>query len=442
MIGTHGRTSVNSKSSATPGLTVLLFGLIMCYQIVSHIYQWKTLSQEDFELGGDARHDDASCAVAAGPGGPSSLCMEAQLFKGWHESPEDLEQLLAISPGSQSEQKASVSPTSAPQSTSDSETDSKLRRSFAAADMRGEAKPQEPMRTSPPAQKSESPSMRGSVAPSNAPEETRTEPLDGFSKSLLDLQAQLEAKMRSQAQRHAEHRALRALHASHASVVSPEVAPATLPVVQPVPDTSDSKIDAWEKKVDALTHGLEDHMKARLKAREELLAKRFAMLNSLGKLQEPPQTATQPATPEEAHPLLDEIQSFQKRLCQDPERRSYPECAQFVHADAPPSTGHDSHKSHAAKHADAMAHIKVLEKHFEELSKEHHHDSEEMKRQGMEYLKDLCSDPARSSYPACARLVQAPQGTPLATAPPPTATKNQRSSRNEVCARSRVQDWT
>jgi hypothetical protein len=52
-----------------------------------------------------------------------------------------------------------------------------------------------------------------------------------------------------------------------------------------------------------------------------------------------------------------------------------------------------------------MAHIKLLEKHLHELETDREHDNEEIKNESTEFLKELCADPARHDYPACAKVL-------------------------------------
>jgi len=125
---------------------------------------------------------------------------------------------------------------------------------------------------------------------------------------------------------------------------------------------------------------------------------------------------------------MDEIDALGRELCQDPARRDSPSCAQFLH---PHSTA--SPKEHTAekKHENAMAHIKLLEKHLDQLEKEREHENEEIRKESTEFMKELCADPARHSYPACARLMAKPNTAAASAAAPAagklrssTATKN------------------
>jgi len=362
----------------------------MFYQLVFHIYQWKALSQDQSVLGGDETY--GACAAAPGAKGASSLCMEAQLFKGWHELPEEsaegLDQLLAISPRRHSpEQSANAS----------SPPGSSLRASTPVA--------LDPVAVDVPPANLEQRSMRGTV---KAVEEKH------LAKSLPELQQKLEAKMRSQARRHAEHRALQALHASQRK--SAEISQAD--------EEEQDEMTAWAHNLDHLTHDLQDHMKVRRTARAELAAR----AEQLG-LKKPSHPAAERAN--EAHPLLDEIQSLGQQLCQDPAHRSSAACKQFSQADNFSSMVHDSHKAHEQRQANAMAHMKLLEQHMEELHKEQQHDSEALQEKSMEFLKDLCSDPARSSYPACTRFsssTKSSSGSFLAPAAPAAAESVQKAA--------------
>jgi hypothetical protein len=62
------------------------------------------------------------------------------------------------------------------------------------------------------------------------------------------------------------------------------------------------------------------------------------------------------------------------------------------------------HAAHKDSHAKAAEHVKLLEQHMEQLHRDQEHDDEEIRRQSETFLRELCADPARKSYPAWLHL--------------------------------------
>lgn len=383
----------------------MLLGLLVCYQIVNQIVLKMTLSREESELSDDF---DGACAAAPGANGASSLCMEAQLFHGWHESPsqshEDFDGLLAASPGKSAEAKpplASSAALAGAPSVQDALANVKPQAlegalwdlAFSMGGGKGAHSTPQNQPTMP------SSSMRGAAKAHDRSRKAKSPPKKPFAKSLKDLQHDLEAKMQSQARRHAEHRALIALH----RVANHEPADAAAP--------DHDGLTTWAHNLDDLTHELQDHMKARHMARAKAWHEHGAAraaAHAIEAAHVAPSGAQQPAVLVGKSVLLDEVQALGQQLCQDPERHHLQICAQFVqsHAASPiAQTAEGRHQARNDRHALSMAHMKLLEKHIDELESEQAHDTEELQHKSEELLREMCADPPRSSYPACARLL-------------------------------------
>lgn len=317
--------------------------------------------------------------------------MEAQLFRGWNElppeSPEELEGLMQVSPKRTTEPQQAAA--------------GNLRAGTNDLQVSDEASEIKAPQTPPSSRKT---SMRGAAKARTAEKKPVTE-------SLTELQQALELKMEASAQKRAEHRALRALHS--ASTATEEATP------------SGDGMTAWAHNLDDIMHELQDHMKARHKARAEHAAVHAASHAAATSHQN--QASPQPGGTSQ---LLSEVQALGEKMCQDPERRDRPACAQFRHSStAESSLSAESRlrrQHHKERHEDAMAHIKLLEKHLEDLKKEQAHDTEEIQHASTEILKELCADPARNSYPICASVL------PATTTPAPAATKGLRGKSSEV----------
>jgi len=448
----YGQTSFHdSKNSAAPkGITALLLGVIVCYQVVNHIFLHQTVSHEDEDL-----ESDAACAAVPGASGYS--CMEAKLFKGWHELPTEsateLDQLLVVSPSTSSEQplpSTSAAP-SAPVTKGSSGTQA----------LRGDAKPEtrignaavpkdgeqdeaqtdkalegllwdlawnmghgDKSHSAPDKNRKPKPTPKPSAF--MAKKSKQAPKKKSFAKGLTDLQQKLEAKMQSQARRHAEHRKMRALSVaarghSHESTNDPMTPWAhnldelthelqhglhawrkerTEHAAAHAAKTGKAKakydpMTPWAHNLDDLTHEMQDHMEARNKERAEHAAAHAARHKAST----------------ESSPFMDEIDALGRELCQDPSRRDRPACAQFMH---PHHSGSHAEERKARRdaHDNAIAHIKLLEKHLEELEKDREHDNEEIRAESTQFLKELCADPARHSYPTCAQFLTGPSSAP------------------------------
>jgi len=474
----YGQSSFSaSKTSASPkGLSALLLGLIVCYQLVNHIILHSAASHEDANF-----ESDEGCTAD---------CMEAKLFQGWHElpadSPEDLEHLLTVSPSalSRATLTAASSLPSAPAAEEPPSTQG----------LHGDAKPEgnkdgilapQSADVKPEAlegllwdlafamgggDKSHAAHVHAVHAPSTSKpsafmaKKSKAPALKkpSFTQSLTDLQQKLEAKMQARAKTHAAHRALRALHVAARGQSQEDKDEATTDTVTPTPDLDEltqqlgdqirHDMKAWEKeradhaavfaaaqktkavKYDVMTpwaHGLDDlqhkmehDLEARDKERAEHAAaheaahaQRLAAMHASSSPKLPSEAAAETKTS-----FMNEIDALGRELCQDPDRRDQPACAQFLLPHASAANGHAAErKAHQDSHENAMTHIKLLEKHLHELEHDRDHDNEEIKKESVDFLKELCADPARHSYPACARV--------LATTTPTPAVGNLRSSR-------------
>jgi len=239
--------------------------------------------------------------------------------------------------------------------------------------------------------------------------QTKGAPEKPHSKPLKELQQELEAKLQSQARRHAEHRALHALH----RLAAHEPALTNL-----VPASEPDGLTTWAHNLDDLTHDLQDHMKARRKARAKAWHEHGAARAAAHAIEathvEPP-AADQPLADAGKSVLLDEVHALGQQLCQDPARHSLPICAQFLHlhtASPAPLTAEGKHQARQDRHDLAMAHMKLLEKHIDELESEQAHDAQGLQQKSEDLLREMCADPPRSSYPACARLLADSKAAP------------------------------
>jgi len=439
----HSSFNVNKdKDNVAPkGLTAILIGIIVCYQVANHIFLHKAVSDEDAEL-----ESDSACTAVAGPGGSYS-CMEAKLFKGWRELPD--EQLLAVSHSEDST--TSIRPTAAQSESQGLRGDRKANtekdttaslENLANSEVKPEAlegllwdlawqmgggdkSHSAPDKFPHKAHTTQKPNAFMAKAPKKEKKKK------SFAQGLTELQQKLEAKMQAQAKRHAEHRKIRALHVAangHSQETSAptdtmtpwahnlddlthdmqaqmhtwrkeraEHARTHAAKVQSTEDT----MTPWAHKLDDQLHEMQEHMEHRNKERAEHEAAHKAA-------HEARMAALHKATAgSSGSSFMDEIDSLGRELCQDPERRKRPSCAQFLPLHSTEaSTAADSKEETAADvHASAMAHIKLLERHLGELEKDREHDNEEIRQESQGFLKELCADPARHSYPACARVL-------------------------------------
>jgi len=149
----------------------------------------------------------------------------------------------------------------------------------------------------------------------------------------------------------------------------------------------------WAHKLDDLTHDIQHHMEQRTKERAEHAAARKATHDArlAG--------AHAKAASRDVSPLLQEVETLGAQLCQDPKRRNTTACAHFLHPDADIVDSRVAHK-HAAD-----AHKHLMERHMQQLHKDQGHDDAEIRQQSEAFLRELCADPARKSYPSCAHFL-------------------------------------
>jgi len=173
----------------------------------------------------------------------------------------------------------------------------------------------------------------------------------------------------------------------------------------------------WSLKLDNASQGIQHDMENRRKDREKYLAARAAMHESrLARLKEasqrvPPLSPTALQKQLEHHSFMDEIQAVGSDLCQDPRRHDLPACFQFITSQTDQNRSLDKKlpnhplKSYHESNEAARAHLHLLEKHLDDLEYSHDHQTAAIKAESEHLLADLCADPARSSYPACAKFV-------------------------------------
>lgn len=377
-----------SKNTAAPkGLTALLIGVVVLYQVFNYTVLHSALPEED---GYDS---DGACSATADGGGASSLCMEARLFKGWHEMPSDspaeLEQLLAVSPSTTVEQQPSTTfqapvsraATDAPRSMrgqgGESASGAEAAQAPQAVDSILKAKPDaleaslwdlvfkmgggdqthtppEKSRTMDPVVKQAAPSMRG------AAKARKKERKKASAQEMVDLQQELSVKMKAKARKHAEHRALKAL----------SMAARGTHQNSKVPSEGDG-MTPWAHNLDDLTHELQDHMEARRKARPEY-DKAHSKAHELARSTVHTRTQAKETEHGGDHSLIGEINELGSELCKDPSRHALPVCAQFLKSQSTSSTSSDldsqARQDRKSAIANDMAHIKLLEKHLDRKS--------------------------------------------------------------------------
>jgi len=412
-------TGKQSQSASRPILAPILIFIFVAWQAAYQFYLHQMVGHEDGDL-----ESDGSCSVLPGTSGYSTLCKEAHLFKGWDEMPgdssEELESLLAVSPSRPKQEEAST-------------TSPSLDTASRARGLRGSA----------------------AVGTDNLPKQSafmaktsESKPKKMFSASgLTALQKEVDAKMQLQARRHAEHRAMRALSVA-ARGDSAEAPTTTIEKRQLTPwaqgllhdmheieehmnhwreersdhaaafaaafgafaasekqkhaeQPKEDLMTPWAHNLDDLTHDIQHHMEQRDKERAEHEASRKAAHDS--RIAAAHANAVKAAA-DMTSPLLQEIETLGAQLCQDPKRRNTHGCAHFLHPDA--KTVSQPHAHHNHSKVDVDAHKYLLEKHMEQLHKDQEHDDEEIRHQSDMFLRELCADPARKSYPTCAHLTE------------------------------------
>jgi hypothetical protein len=451
--------STTSKQSATSHtLAPLLLGIIIVYQIVYHIFLHQAAVQEEEHF-----DPDGACSVTAGANGYSALCMEAQLFQGWHELPaessSELDSLLAVSPNATETVAPLASPDDA--ATNISPNGQALRGSVdaAAPDASAETKPQAlegllwdlAWKMGGGDQSHEAP-QKHHQAREASKHETHHPKQPAFmarqapkkqkqkltSHGLAKLQKGLNTKLHDRARRRAEHKALRDLsvavnqgrsnesqstdehttswaqglmnemhemeaHLQHLHDKRTDHASAFASAFKAYAATEQAKksqqdpLTPWAHSLDDLTHDIQHHMEVREKERAEHAAARKAAHNA--RLRAAHAEIEKTIKPDS---LLDRIQSFGQEICQDPQRRDTPACGRFLAQQM--EAGAHTHASPRDAIADVKEHTRLMEKHMEQLHRDQKHDDEEIRKESMEFLKELCADRARQSYPTCAHL--------------------------------------
>jgi len=156
-------------------------------------------------------------------------------------------------------------------------------------------------------------------------------------------------------------------------------------------------VTPWAHNLEDKMHDLQEHMEVRKKERSEHAATQAA--DHAARIAAA-HAATEKVAPRSA--FRDEIDRLGREMCEDPARRGRAACAQFLHPNG--TVVHTAHTGEKA-HDNAMAHIKLLETHLEQLEKDRTHDNEEISNESREFLREMCADPARHSYPSCARFL-------------------------------------
>jgi hypothetical protein len=376
------RTPLDSSKgySAPTGVTAIVVGVIMCYQIVNYTIL-NTALQDDlgFHRWGTQTASDAACFAEPGLVDGSSLCMEAQLFNGWHDMPEDapelLKQLLVPTPSNATEEQHSADPASDISDISEPSITTTLQQRAAEG---SNAVPSKII-----------------ISATSLKRSPDRQPHGSFTSGLSKLQQELEAKMQEQAHRHAEHRALRALSV------------AARGQTEELPTTYDS-MTPWAHNIENLTHDIQHHMEVRKKERDQRLAAREAVHDARVAAAHAAVQKAAPASPtalaqqRNHHSVMGAIQDLGQELCRDPSRQNVPACAQFISTQS--SDHQTAHQAHRDRNAKSMEQLHSLEKQFDDLRKEHDHEAQVFERETVTVLKELCADPARKSYPTCMHL--------------------------------------
>lgn len=118
--------------------------------------------------------------------------------------------------------------------------------------------------------------------------------------------------------------------------------------------------------------------------------------------------------------LLDEIVQLGRNLCDTPERRARPSCSEFmsnfsnvsIHSDALKHALSPEAMARHQHHVDWRAHLNEefashaaqYDKALHDLEEKDHKWEEAFQSSTNSYLEQLCSDPERAAYPACATL--------------------------------------
>jgi len=111
-----------------------------------------------------------------------------------------------------------------------------------------------------------------------------------------------------------------------------------------------------------------------------------------------------PAAAERAKPLLDQIVDVGRQMCADPERRSRPECAEFLQVPNVSNASAHGHGASAAATGNSSRSSKMaeLDERLHELEEKDHVWEQAFSDKARELARELCSDPSRRGYAACA----------------------------------------
>eukprot|EP00927_Polykrikos_kofoidii_P037772 TRINITY_DN319_c0_g1_i2.p1 TRINITY_DN319_c0_g1~~TRINITY_DN319_c0_g1_i2.p1 ORF type:complete len:732 (-),score=118.32 TRINITY_DN319_c0_g1_i2:39-2234(-) len=102
--------------------------------------------------------------------------------------------------------------------------------------------------------------------------------------------------------------------------------------------------------------------------------------------------------------LLDQIHDFQRELCESPEHRHLSACSEFVSiAEADGTTTSVAPRIHLNN--DLAEHNAAFNSSLSEMRAEHDRWMLNFSHTGDSYIKDLCSDPSRKTYKACATFL-------------------------------------
>lgn len=100
--------------------------------------------------------------------------------------------------------------------------------------------------------------------------------------------------------------------------------------------------------------------------------------------------------------LLEEINDFGRELCMAPKRRHLVACKEFLSHRA---GGSEDSTPRAANKDEIAEHIAALNSSFSGMQADHDRWMQNFSQTGDNYIRDLCSDPRRKTYKACATFV-------------------------------------
>lgn len=116
-----------------------------------------------------------------------------------------------------------------------------------------------------------------------------------------------------------------------------------------------------------------------------------------------------PVAAERAKPLLEQIMDVGRQMCSDPDHRSRPECADFLKPEVLniSNASLSGHGHTAAAHADPSSSSKMAElnERLHELEESEHAWEKAFSDKAHSLARELCRDPSRKGYAACAEFV-------------------------------------